>query len=304
MRDIQYASVVAEERSFSKAAKRLYVSQPALSQAINRLEGKLGLKLFDREGGQIALTPARRVFVDNGAGLLYMNGQLEERMHAITSMQNETLRIGISQFYGQYHLPNFLPQFCAQYPGVKIDLIEEQSAALEGLVLENQVDFAMVPLPLDNKRLNYQVLHQEQILFAAPKNLPFLPNMSYSKAPELPYIDLSLARDEPFIFLKNMRFTQMGLSMCEEAGFTPNIRFETRSWNTVLAFIEHGLGVGFLNDVLVYQNSQAHNINFYRILNRNACRPYTVVYKDYSQLSPFARNFINIAKNIFDEYQF
>lgn len=304
LREIQYVAAVANEKSFSVAAKKLYVSQPALSQAIKRLEKKLDFKLFDRENGFVTPTTAGKAFLDGGASLMYMSRQFEDRMGSLTNLESTKLRIGISLFYGQYHLPNFLPRFTSQYPGVKVEMVEEQSAQLEELAFSDEVDFSMVPLPLNNKKLEYQVLHQEHILFAAPKSFPFLPNFSYPEAPELPSINLSLAREEPFIFLKNMRFTEMGLQICRNAGFNPNIRFETRSWSTVLAFIEHGLGVGLLSDALVYQSGGTHNINFYRILDQDARRPYAAVYKSYDKLSAIARSFIRIAKNVFNEYPY
>lgn len=298
---ILYVATVVEEQSFSKAAAKLYISQPALSQTIQKLEFELGIPLFIRENNTIRPTPACRIFVEDGVDIIKAAKKLNQKMIDIVNIKEGNLRIGISPFYSEYHLSRILPYFKKQFPGVSLKLTEEISQRLEELTLEDLVDFCMAPLPLSYENLEYQILQQEQILFAMPHNHPLTDQLTPALSNNLPFINLCLAKNEPFIFLKNQRFTEMGLRLCREAGFVPKILYETKNWDTVRAFIANGLGVGFLPEVLVSSEHDHNSPDCYRIIAENTTRPYAVVYKNKNHLSAAAVNFIRVAQEVFQK---
>jgi len=297
LRDIQYALTVAKERSFSKAARKLGISQPALSQCIRKLEQELQAPLFVRENNTIKLTGAGELFMKEGGDIVGKSARLTQQIAAMADTREEKLRIGISPFYSFHYLPSIIPAFSKLYPSVKLDIAEKHSATLEELIVEDEVDFCMIPLPFTHKDIDCQPIYQEQILFAIPKNHELNNHLTPAMSSGLPFIDLRLARDEPFLFLKaEQKFTPMGHRLCNEAGFSPRIVFETMNWDTINALVATGMGVGFVPEILVGAKSAAAQPTFCRILAEKTTRSYVVAYKKGRQLSAAANNFIRVAK--------
>ena len=300
LKDIQYVVTVARESSFSRAAQILFVSQPALSQSIKRLENKLGVPLFIREGKTVKLTSAGEIFVADGIEILRMSSALKKKMSDIINLKDCHLKIGISTFYSNCYLPRIIPSFQRQYPSVHLEIIEESSNVLEELAHNGEVDFCMIPGPLDNKQLDSQILCQEQILMALPPNHHLNKQLTPALSSGLPFIDLALLKDEPFIFLKkHQKFTKIGLQLCQNAGFAPNIVFETGNWNTIHSLVSTGLGLGFIPEILTEVPIAGQRPVYYRIMADNTARPYLIAYKKEKPLSTTALDFIKTAKESF-----
>lgn len=300
LRDIQYVVTVAHESSFSKAAQALYISQPALSQSIKRLENELGVPLFIRENNSIRLTAAGKIFVADGTEILKMSNALRTKMSDIINLRDCHLKIGISTFYSNCYLPKIIPAFQRQYPSIHLEIIEEISMVLEKLAEEEKVDFCMIPGPLDSKQLDCHIIYQEQILMALPSDHPLNRQITPALSSGLPFIDLALLKDEPFVFLKkHQKFTRMGHQLCENAGFSPNIIFETGNWNTVHSLVSTGMGVGFIPEILTEMPTAGKRPVYYRIMANITTRPYLIAYKKGALLPAAAQNFIEAAKNSF-----
>lgn len=300
LRDIQYAVTIAQESSFSKAAQSLFISQPALSQSIKRLESELGVPLFIRENNSVHLTAAGKIFVSDGMEILHMSNTLRTKMADIINLRDCHLKIGISTFYSNCYLPKIIPAFQSQYPSVHLEIIEETSNVLEELASDGKIDFCMIPGPLDSKQLEAQVIYQEQILMALPSNHPLNRLLTPALSSGLPFIDLALLKDTPFIFLKkHQKFTRMGHQLCENAGFSPHIVFETGNWNTIHSLVSTGMGVGFIPEILMEMPTIGKRPVYYRIMADNTTRPYLIAYKKGAKLPAAAYNFIETVKSSF-----
>ncbi|WP_165972060.1 LysR family transcriptional regulator [Paenibacillus piri] len=298
LRDIQYALTVAKELSFSKAAQKLSISQPALSQCIKKLEQELHAPLFFRENNTVKLTSAGELFMKEGSEIMNKSMRLTQEISALANTREENLRIGISPFYSYHYLPWIIPAFNKQYPTVKLDIMEKHSAILEQLIINDEVDFCMIPLPISHKEIEYQPIYQEQILFAIPKSHGLNAYLTPAMSEGLPFIDLRLAQYEPFLFLKSeQKFTPMGMRLCSEAGFTPHIVFETMNWDTINALVATGMGVGFVPEILVGSSTPGEQPTYCRIMAENTTRSYVAAYKKGRKLSNAANHFIRIAKN-------
>ena len=228
LKDIEYVRAIAAEGSFSAAAAKCFISQPALSLAVKRLEQELGVILFDRSTNSVKLSSAGELFLSEGENILRLSSQLKERMMHIALLKRGNIRMGISTFYSSYYLIKILPSFYRLHPGVHIDIVEGNSLGLEEMALKDEVDFSLIPFPLRYEdSLEYQILQQEQILFALPSSSPLRARLKTSFSSDFPFIDLADAKNEPFIFLKpSQRFYQTGLDFCRQSGFVPNILYE------------------------------------------------------------------------------
>ena len=293
---IEYVIAVSEEGSFSRAAQRLFVSQPALSQSIRKAETEMGAALFMRDTHTVRLTPAGELLVREGRELLRQRDELKSRISGLSDERKETIRFGISPFYSKYYLPVVLPYFSQHFPAVKLEIKEEISVELEQMVIDEKLDFCFVPLKPQNPRLSYEVIYMEEILLAVP---PGHPVKTYATpSPTLPYIDLRHLENEPFIALKPVqKFNSMSVSLCGQAGFKPQIVYETLNWDTVNTLVADGIGVGFVPDILPSRSLVNRRPDYYRMAGMDTLRPYAVACKKGSSLSPLALQLVEVFRD-------
>lgn len=305
LRDIEYVIILAEEMNFSSAAARLFISQPTLSHAIKKLEQELGTQLFQRNTNYVHLTLAGELFASEGRKILYQSRQLVRQMEEISCVDKGTLVLGISTFYSSYYLAKIIPAFSALYPGIHLDIKEDFSNKLEEYVLNGSVDLSMIPLPLSHSELKYEILQQEEILLAIPPNSDLVSQLVYSPSAGLPFIDLSLAKEESFIFLqKEQRFSSMGVDICKRAGFFPKINYRLTNWDAINTLVGCGIGVGFVPEMVCNRRLLGCSTPIYcRILGENNIRPYAAVFRDDKLSSIHVQNFLAVLRTVFHQKQ-
>lgn len=133
-----------------------------------------------------------------------------------------------------------------------------------------------------------------------PKNHPV--NAYITPSPGIPYIDLKLVKNEPFIALKKVqKFTEMSQRLCDNAGFTPKVVYETLNWDTVNMFIASGLGVGFVPEILIKSNDSKNQPNYYRLMSPISSRPYAIAYYKGKKLSAAALTIMDYFKEHFSD---
>ena len=304
LKDIEYVSAVASEKNFSAAAEKLFISQPALSQAIKRLENELGVVLFNRSTSSVQLSSAGELFLAEGETLLRLSHQLKQHMANLAAQKSGSIRIGISTFYSSYYLARILPAFRSLHPGIRISIVEGKSHELESMAVREEVDFSLIPMPLDQPELvRCHILHQEQILFAIPADSPLRSQLHVSMSLDFHVIDLSCASQEPFIFLhRDQRFYATALRLCQDAGFSPDIACELTNWDAINALIGSGAGVGFVPELVTQRNLKDVPVPIYcRIVNQLVTRPYVIAYKKERELSPAASDFLEFIQALFKE---
>lgn len=299
LRDFEYVEAISRHHSFSKAAQELFVSQPALTQSIQRLEQELNLPLFTREHNYVSLTLAGELFLEEAMEVLKITNRLRNRIASIDNMENMTIKLGVSNFYGTHIMPIIMNYISAHYPGIQINLTEDVSYNLEKLLDKNQLDFALVPSPLLIKTLDYQVLFEEEILLAAHNNR-LLPAPKISSGSSLPYIDLSLVH-APYILMKpGQKFRRITDSILAEYQIIPDIFFETLNLGTVEAFVKQDLGIGFLPSSI----PKDPNVTYYRFGTKYTSRNYIIAYKEDNYQAKTSMEIINIIRQALEAGNF
>lgn len=305
IKSFQYFNAIVDNPTLSAAAEELFVSQPALSQQIRKIEEEMGAKLFNRVGHTMTLTPAGEVFLYSSRRILQLYESTKKEIQIVKLAAQETIRFGISPFYSQHYLPKLLPPFLEQNPQIKVDIVEEISTRLEQKLLDGELDFCVLPLYPQNKLLDYETIYIEEILLAIPKDHPlntYFPTVSESSN-GFPIIDLALLKNEPFIGLKKVqKFSHIGLRLCEEAGFTPNTICETLNWETVHSLIAAGLGVGFVPRILVGSISDPDLAPCYYQLPSSTHRAYTIAKRPGALLAPSALILIDSIRKSFQDF--
>lgn len=239
LRQLQYVVQIAIDKNFSRAAEKLHIAQPSLSQQIAKLEKELGLLLFQRNTNSVDLTYAGSIFAERAAKILDMVAQLRSEMDDISQLRKGRLMIGSLPITGAHVWPLVLPVFQQQYPDIEIVLVEETTSTLEQLTASGQTDLSLLTLPLQEKSLDYIPLIEEEIFLAVPPKHPL--------AEHREGVSLADVSEEPFILLKRGQgFRHTSIKLCEDAGFTPHIVFESSNIETVQSLVAAGMGVAFV----------------------------------------------------------
>ena len=168
---LQYVTVLAEEKNFSKAAKRLYISQPSLSQSIASLEKALNTQLFFRTKSTVVLTDNGRIFVDAAYQILKIQDEMLRNISENDSDRSSQINAAISYSRSAILLPIVLPVFSEKYPNTVVNVIEQRSADMEELLIKGIADFAISNSYINNPSIRHRALTGEQyFLFAFPPN--------------------------------------------------------------------------------------------------------------------------------------
>lgn len=296
LRDIQYVLAAADEGSFSKAAVKVHVSQPALSQLIQRLEDELGVKLFVRKSNRVTLTPAGKIFYEDGKVILTLSEQLIHKMNDFQSLKKGELTISVSPFYQKCYLLGVLSEFQKRHFGIKVRLVDAFSSDSETLLVQGQVDLAFVMLPYQNKSIKYERVFEEQIFLAVPRQ--FAINRKLPDPGERPCTieDLKALKDEPFVMYEHgRRMWGSSMALCRSAGFEPRVAFESNVCESLNAMVAGGMGVGFVPSAIDRINGRYDSVIYYPIDDENAVRTLTIGYMEKNVTSA-AREFVRVVK--------
>lgn len=244
LRQLSYAVQIAKEHNFSRAAEKLHIAQPSLSQQLSKLEKEIGVLLFHRNTSSVELTHAGSLFVNKAQQILGMVEGLRQEMEDISQMKKGRLIVGSMPITGATIMPLVLPIFQKRYPQIEVTLIEETSANLEGLTASGETDISLLMLPLQQETLVYETIYDEEIVIAVPPTHELA-------ARESTIIDISELSNEPFIALKRGQgLRKMTNELCEDAGFVPRVVFESSNMETVLSLVAAGMGVAFVPSMI------------------------------------------------------
>ncbi|MEK3902344.1 MULTISPECIES: LysR family transcriptional regulator [unclassified Paenibacillus] len=239
LRQLQYTLQIAAERNFSRAAEKLHIAQPSLSQQLSKLEKELGVLLFQRNTSSVELTYAGEKFVEQAQGIIDAVELLRQEMSDISQLRTGRVMVGSMPITGAHLLPHVLPVFKSKYAEVEITLLEDSSMNLEKLTASGQTDLSLLSLPLEIPTLAYEVLGEERIDLAVPPG-----HLLAGREPQGIRTSLAELKDEPFIVLKEGQgFRKMTVELCREAGFEPRIVFESNNMETVQSLVAAGMGV-------------------------------------------------------------
>lgn len=233
-------AVLAEELHFGRAAARLGIAQPPLSQQIRRLEDKVGFPLFTRTTGRIALTPAGAELLPAAHRALDGLAEALAAARAVGGGRAGTVRIGFAASLALTLVPGILRRFGNQYPDVDIR-IQEMTTAVQTAALHDRIlDVGLLREPADDEELEFRTVLTEPFLVALPRTHPLA---------ALRRVPLSSLANSPFVLLPrevgpNLHDQIVGL--CTAAGFTPRVAHRAVEWQTTCALVEADLGIALV----------------------------------------------------------
>ncbi|MEV8476355.1 LysR family transcriptional regulator [Streptomyces sp. NPDC051173] len=236
---------LAEEKHFGRAAERLSMSQPPLSQAMQRLERGLGVTLLDRRPGDLRLTPAGAAFAVEARRLLDTQSAVVERVRRVARGLEGDVRVGYVSVLSHRHLPRLLRAAAEELPGLRIHLHQDSTAALADMVRSGALDLAFIrdPSPVSDDL----AVHD----FAVERIVAALPNEHRLAGADV--IDLEELREDDFVLPSGTALPGLAHQArlaCREAGFTPHCRAGADDLTGLLGYVAAGLCVSLLPEDL------------------------------------------------------
>jgi len=284
LRQLSYVIQIAKEKNFSRAAEKLHIAQPSLSQQLSKLEQELNVMLFRRTTNSVEPTEAGEVFVQKAQSILDAVDQLRQEMDDMAQMRKGKLVVGTLPITGAHILPLVLPRFGARYPQIEVVLVEETTAKLEQLTANGGTDVSLLTLPIIDANLSCEPYMEEEICVAVPRNH----RLADKKEP----IDLQELKDEPFIALKRGQgFRQITVDICMQAGFSPNIVFESTNIETVQALVAGEMGIALVPNMLTRSSITNYTPAYLQIKSRPT-RTLVIASRKGRYLSKAAQAFI------------
>lgn len=284
---------VYQERSISKAAQKLFVSQPSLSVMIQRIEEEIGVPLFDRTCKPIRLTEAGQEYIKATEEMLHIERSFENYLQACQELQTGDLTIGSNQLLSSLVLPRYIGQFIAQYPNIHLNLVDDNSVVLENMAMAGQLDLVLDNHPLDPTIFEQKVLRMEHLLLAVPAG--FSCNQGLEQyalshedilegkhiAPTRSFVPLSCFADIPYVTMTRQNDTRRRSDeILHEAGIKPRNILEIDRLVTLYNFVEQGSAASIVSDTLVqYLKSHGNRVVFYRLNSEYAVRALYLSYK-------------------------
>lgn len=252
-RSLEYVITLAEEGNFTKAANRLYITQPSLSQAIKRIEQECDVELFYRAKNRVILTDQGRHFLETGRKVLEMMDGLEQEI----CKQSETvcghLTIGAGYMLGAILVPRIVASFRKQYPYFSTRLVEAPSSELERSTVNGDIDVCFLLLPVRESALYTKPLLSGKILLVMSKNNPLNQLAFKSTDSDKMFFDLKKAYSATFIRSREGNRTEtINEAIFQKAGFSPNVSMQVRNIATALHLVCNSNDLFLLPDIYYY----------------------------------------------------
>ena len=303
----KYVYEVYKERSFTKAAQNLYISQPSLSARIKKIEEIIGDPLFDRSTTPLQLTEVGKVYIEAAEEITQIEQRVENYINDLAGLKTGNLAVGASTLFAAYVVPSLITQFNQKFPDVHIQLIEGNTAELEEMLGSNALDFVIDNYHYDSILYNKELYCEENILLAVPKHFAVneelgMYQLSYKNiknknylSRKYPAVPLGRFADLPFIMLTQGNDTRTrGDRLCRNVGFKPNIVLEFNQQSTAYMASSTQLGATFISDILVSQLPTFENLVYYKLDGEEAKRKVFFYYKTHKYKTRVMEEFIRM----------
>lgn len=283
--EMLYVYTICQEGSFSKAARKLYLTQPALSIAIRKIEQEIGMPLFDRHRKPLQLTAAGEIYLDTAKKTILLEQEQLQRLSDIRNLVTGTIRLGGTHYLIAYILPEVLAAFSRQYPGVELKIIERSAYELSQMLADRQLDLTFNCSPAFVEDFPRHEMFEDHILLAVPRDHPIHQRWGSAALEakgilagrhlnqDCPRLSLGEFADLEFILLrKGNNLHERAWEMFQEAGVTPRVKLELNQLVTAYHLAEAGMGATFVSDRIV--QSQRDSLLYYPLDSTLACRTF------------------------------
>ena len=306
-RKANYIYTLYREGSFTKAADKLYISQPCLSAAVKQIEQKIGGKLFDRTGAAVKPTELGLRYIRTAEQILRLEAEFCDHLDRLSQLETGTLRVGGSNYVCAYILPRILDAFSKKYPGITATITEASSAELDALMEGRNLDLVIDSFDGDSPRHTTYPLLQEKILLVVPADLPcnelltekaITPAALYDNPEilsQLEQVPLGAFRNEKFILLKsgNSMYAH-AMDIFRAADLVPDVQLYMDQLSTSYYLASQGNGCCFVTDTVFRYHRFQDAVLIYHVEHSKE-RSLAIAHRKGERVTPAAEAFIQAA---------
>ena len=308
-RELLYIKTIADEKSITRAAQKLYLTQPSLSHCVTTIEKQLGTRLFRRTSGGLILTYAGEKYYRMACEVLRIYGDFEAELAEESELERGRVTLGITYYLACDLLPRMLPAFHRDHPGIEIRVVEETTDELQRRLLSGKLDFAIMHTGAgdgasEDPGLSHEVLRRDPFLIIAPQDNPHDTEANRRENHLYPELDPAQLDGEPFLMVsKGQRIRHVTDRVLSQAGVTPQIVFISRNFETLRRLCAEGMGYTFIpSHYIGLLGGEEYRPAYYAIPDRyNAYWDLSVVTLKDTYLSRAAKAFLTSFKKSIEE---
>jgi DNA-binding transcriptional LysR family regulator len=289
LRHLRYFCAVAEEQSFTSAARRLHVSQSGVSGQVKDLEAELGVTLLQRNQREVTLTAEGAVFLREAQEILSHAERALELVTRASQGQYGKLTIGLCGPATSPFLPRLIREFRKRQPGVMLSLKDVEPARQPSALVDREIDIGFTrSIPTEfRKTLRSEIYFSEPIVAVLPRD---------HKLEDMKLIQLSQLSTERMILHAREAAPELFdaiIAMCKRAKFSPNIADTPRLWQTVLTMVEAGQGIALVPGCV--RHLRSHGVSF-KALRDKKCQVDVVMAWRHRDPDAIRDGFLNLLR--------
>lgn len=307
----KYVLTLVKEGSFSKAAEKLYITQPSFSQYIGKVERELGVKLFERGTHPLKLTQAGRVYVEAAEQMEQIEADMKGRLEELEHLEMGTLTLGATPFRMAYLLPRSIAEYQKLYPGIQVNFVEEDTRELANLLRKGTIDLYIGGEDKGLEEFRAEALGDEQFYLAVPEKT-VLPERIGSQT--LTVEDIC-SRNKRFLFAQQIDFTAFSalpLIVAQEGeyGLHQIKKYWRDAWDfqgkmisvktldTAFAFVNHGIGTAIIPEKMICFGNFREHPYYFRLPEKTIPARIQIYTRKNSYLSVAAQRYCQLLKEL------
>ncbi len=282
---------VARLSSFSRAAEKRFRTQPAISSQIRALEEEVGARLLDRSGGRVSLTASGKLFFKYAEETLERRKTILNEIAETERVPRGEIVVGANEGTCLHILPGVFAQFKRDYPNVAVNIKRSDYAKILESIIENVVDFGVVSLPVNDNRLEAQMIHRDELVVITAPTHPLATNSLAGKKT----VTVAEVATYPHV-LPKLGHTRDALdALFYDNHLKPKLAMELDSSELLKRFVAANVGVGFIARSNIEEDIRAKALVAITLADAQIRRDLALVFRKDKSLSRAAKTFMDIA---------
>ncbi len=308
---VKYFLTLYKEKSFSKAAQKLYVTQPSFSQYIKKTEAEIGAELIDRSCSPFKLTAAGEMFYNACIQFAAIEEDMRSSISNLSELKSGRLSVGTTSFRASTMLSKSIAYFKMEYPSIEVTISEGSVKFLEGSVASGETELAICSEAFDENVFHSEILSDEHIYMAIPRNMEINLRLSYYRLENSDISDNSLKilktppcpvsefEKLPYINLKHgEEIAGICGKIFREAGIRPNTVLSAHNLYTALSFVMEGVGITLVPDTMIKYGNMKDHPYYYAVDSSFSANSICLITRKNRYLSRAAEEYGRILKQL------
>lgn len=299
--EIRYLIMIRDQKNISRAAGELYLAQPSLSQMVGELEQKLGAGIFRRGKDGVWETEFGTELINRLERVRDLYRQIRLELEEFKELKKGVITFGIPMNLGTCLLPRIVPVFRERFPGIRIQIRENNSHDLEQLMLSKKIDFCILHLHGEKAQVQYELFFEDPFYLVIPER--FRSRMQLPEGRELTREDLQTLRQESFVMVARRQKLRLVVDqILENTRIVPDICCTTKSMETAKRLVAAGMGVTFLPRSYLTLYSRVDGLACYPLAGElHGSWRMAVAYPREGKLPRSSREFLRLLQEILGE---